>query len=70
VLPLKNLSSDPQQDYFADGTTEALINEEGMIEVGRGQFSIEPFLYTDGKLVTWSDATTTLDLPAPMLSAP
>jgi TolB-like protein/thioredoxin-like negative regulator of GroEL len=26
VLPLENLSGDPQQDYFADGMTEALIN--------------------------------------------
>src|SRR5688572_26438006 len=25
VLPLVNLSGDPQQDYFADGMTEALI---------------------------------------------
>jgi TolB-like protein/Tfp pilus assembly protein PilF len=25
VLPLENLSGDPQQDYFADGMTEALI---------------------------------------------
>jgi hypothetical protein len=39
-------------------SAEALINEEGLIEVGRGQFSIEPFLYVDGKLVTWSDAKT------------
>jgi F5/8 type C domain len=39
-------------------SAEALINEDGMIEVGRGQFSIEPFLYVDGKLVTWSDAKT------------
>ncbi len=37
-------------------SAEALINEEGMIEVGRGQFSIEPFLYVDGKLITWNDA--------------
>ncbi|HWL40327.1 MAG TPA: hypothetical protein VNO75_08820, partial [Gemmatimonadaceae bacterium] len=35
---------------------EGLINEDGMIEVGRGQFSIEPFLYADGKLITWNDA--------------
>ena len=27
VLPLKNLSGDPAQDYFADGMTEALISE-------------------------------------------
>ena len=26
VLPLENLSGDPSQDYFADGMTEALIN--------------------------------------------
>jgi TolB-like protein len=27
VLPLKNLSGDPRQDYFADGTTDELITE-------------------------------------------
>ena len=27
VLPLKNLSGDPGQDYFADGTTDELITE-------------------------------------------
>jgi F5/8 type C domain len=37
-------------------TAEGLINEEGMIETGRGQFSIEPFLSADGKLITWNDA--------------
>lgn len=31
VLPLKNLSGDPEQDYFADGMTEALITELGKI---------------------------------------
>jgi TolB-like protein/tetratricopeptide (TPR) repeat protein len=31
VLPLKNLSGDPGKDYFADGTTEALITELGKI---------------------------------------
>jgi TolB-like protein/Flp pilus assembly protein TadD len=31
VLPLKNLSGDPTQDYFADGMTEALITELGKI---------------------------------------
>jgi TolB-like protein/thioredoxin-like negative regulator of GroEL len=31
VLPLLNLSGDPQQDYFADGVTEALISELGRI---------------------------------------
>jgi len=41
-------------------SAEALINEEGMVEVGRGQFSIEPFLFTDGKLVTWNDVKTSV----------
>ena len=31
VLPLKNLSGDPSQDYFAEGMTEALITELGKI---------------------------------------
>jgi len=31
VLPLANLSGDPQQEYFADGMTEALISEVGQI---------------------------------------
>lgn len=31
VLPLQNLSSDPAQDYFADGMTEGLITEVAKI---------------------------------------
>lgn len=31
VLPLDNLSGDPQQDYFADGMTDALITELSQI---------------------------------------
>jgi TolB-like protein len=31
VLPLENLSGDPEQDYFADGITEALITDLAMI---------------------------------------
>jgi TolB-like protein/Tfp pilus assembly protein PilF/predicted Ser/Thr protein kinase len=31
VLPLENLSHDPEQEYFADGMTEALISEVGQI---------------------------------------
>jgi len=31
VLPLKNLSGDPGQDYFMDGMTDALITELGKI---------------------------------------
>jgi TolB-like protein/DNA-binding winged helix-turn-helix (wHTH) protein len=35
VLPLANLSGDPEQDYFADGMTEALITELGKISSPR-----------------------------------
>jgi len=31
VLPLRNLSGDPEQDYFAEGMTEALITELGRL---------------------------------------
>jgi TolB-like protein/DNA-binding winged helix-turn-helix (wHTH) protein/Flp pilus assembly protein TadD len=35
VLPLNNLSGDPEQEYFADGMTEALIAELGKISAPR-----------------------------------
>ncbi len=35
VLPLENLSRDPEQNYFADGMTEALITELGKISTLR-----------------------------------
>jgi len=35
VLPLANLSGDPEQEYFADGMTEALITELGRISSPR-----------------------------------
>ena len=35
VLPLTNLSGDPEQEYFADGMTEALITELGKTSIPR-----------------------------------
>ncbi len=35
VLPLENLSGDPEQEYFVDGMTEALITELGKISALR-----------------------------------
>jgi TolB-like protein/DNA-binding winged helix-turn-helix (wHTH) protein len=35
VLPLANLSGDPEQEYFADGMTESLITELGKISSPR-----------------------------------
>lgn len=37
---------------------KALMNQEGQVEVGRGEFSIEPFIYIDGKLVSWNNVQT------------
>jgi F5/8 type C domain-containing protein len=67
-----------EQTYWtvvgADGAREeALINEEGMLETGKASYSIEPFLYANGKLITWADVRTEQsladgDLPIPTVS--
>jgi hypothetical protein len=49
---------------------EALLNEEGMLEVDKGAFSIEPFLYTDQGLVTWSSVNTVQKLEDGYLPIP
>jgi len=36
VLPLDNLSRDPEQEFFADGMTEALIADLGRIRITPG----------------------------------
>jgi hypothetical protein len=41
---------------------EALISEDGTIEVDKGAFSIEPMLYSDNRLITWNDAITSQSL--------
>jgi hypothetical protein len=49
---------------------EGLLNEEGMLEVNEGGFSIEPFVYTGGRLITWHDVTTTQTLEDGYLPIP
>ncbi|HSJ06734.1 MAG TPA: discoidin domain-containing protein [Longimicrobiales bacterium] len=49
---------------------EALINEDGMVEVGKGAFSIEPFLFAGDRLVTWADAVVTQNLREGYLPIP
>ncbi|HYC21839.1 MAG TPA: discoidin domain-containing protein, partial [Candidatus Bathyarchaeia archaeon] len=56
-----------EQSYWTcvglpDGETSAIVNEEGMVEVDRGTFSIEPFVYLDGRLLTWADVEIALEL--------
>lgn len=52
------------------GSRQALFNEEGLLEVEPGTFSVEPFLWVDGALVTWSDATLAQSLVAGDLPIP
>jgi hypothetical protein len=49
---------------------EGLLNEEGALEVDKGAFSIEPFLYADGRLITWSSVHTTQELEHGYLPIP
>jgi hypothetical protein len=53
-----------------EDVTQALFNEEGMVEVDRGSFSIEPLLFVDGRLVTWADATLAQTLEREYLPIP
>ncbi|HMN39885.1 MAG TPA: discoidin domain-containing protein [Phycisphaerales bacterium] len=54
-----------------DGDTkEALMNEEGAVEVDRLAFSLEPFIFTDGKLRTWNDSANTQSLEDGYLPIP
>ncbi|MBV9107957.1 MAG: discoidin domain-containing protein, partial [Gemmatimonadetes bacterium] len=53
-----------EQSYWTitgvDGdSAEALMNEEGMIETGKARASLEPFLFADGRLITWADSRNT-----------
>ena len=51
-------------------TPEGLFNEEGMLETGKGGFSVEPFLLQDGRLVTWNDVKKTPSLADGYLPIP
>ncbi len=50
--------------------TQALFNEEGLVEVDKGSFSIEPFLFADGQLIAWADAEVTQSLERGYLPIP
>jgi F5/8 type C domain-containing protein len=67
-----------EQSYWTvvgvDGDSEnALLSEDGAAEPSRGSFSVEPFLFANGRLFSWSDvsAAHTLeggDLPMPRVT--
>jgi hypothetical protein len=49
---------------------EALIGQDGALEVDKGGFSIEPFLFADGRLITWADVEPAQDLAGGYLPIP
>jgi hypothetical protein len=54
-----------------DGAHEkALLNEDGAVDVGAGQFSVEPFLRLGGKLLTWNDVRHSASLDEERLPIP
>ncbi|MGH2570577.1 MAG: discoidin domain-containing protein, partial [bacterium] len=64
-----------EQSYWTvvglDGDTrESLFNEDGMIETGPERFSLEPFLFWNGRLVTWADVDLEASLAAGFLPLP
>jgi hypothetical protein len=64
-----------EQTYWtvvgADGDDkEALLNEEGMLEVDREAFSIEPFLRVDGRFFDWASVATSQELEQGDLPVP
>ncbi len=49
---------------------EALLNQDGALEVDKGGFTIEPFLFADGRLLTWADVDARQDLAQGYLPIP
>ena len=52
---------------------EGLLSEDGALETGPGGVTVEPFLWADGRLVTWADVTSEAsladgDLPVPSVT--
>lgn len=52
------------------GDQQGLIGEDGAIEVGKGGFSIEPFVRVEGRLIGWADVQATQSLQDGYLPIP
>jgi hypothetical protein len=64
-----------EQGYWTvvgvDGDAEeGLLGEDGALEVGQGAFSIEPFLFLEGELISWSGVTASQSLAEGSLPIP
>jgi len=49
---------------------EALVDESGMIEIDKSGFTIEPFLYSNNRLITWNDVSINQSLEKNYLPIP
>jgi hypothetical protein len=54
----------------SNGIHCALMNDDGMVEVDQGSFSIEPMLWTQGKLFTWTDLVSRQELQEDWMPVP
>jgi hypothetical protein len=52
------------------GAESALLSEDGALEIGRGGFSIEPFVLSGSRLITWADVQATQSLANGYLPVP
>jgi hypothetical protein len=52
------------------GQHKALLSEDGALETGRGAFSLEPFLFRQGRCITWSDVKAVQSLDGGSLPIP
>lgn len=52
------------------GSDQGLIGEDGAVEVGKGGFSIEPFVATGGALIDWAEVKATQSLQDGYLPIP
>ncbi|MGC1470107.1 MAG: discoidin domain-containing protein, partial [Sphingorhabdus sp.] len=52
------------------GTEQGLIGEDGAVEVAKGGFSIEPFLFVDEALLGWADVVAAQSLQEGYLPIP
>ena len=52
------------------GTEQGLIGEDGAVEVGKGGFSVEPFVSVGGKLLRWTDVSSEQSLQDDYLPIP
>ncbi|MBW8875191.1 MAG: discoidin domain-containing protein [Acidobacteria bacterium] len=64
-----------EQEYWtvvgADGDSDpGLLGEDGALEVGKGAFSIEPFLFAGGELISWANVETAQTLADGYLPIP